>query len=123
MKRGGGTTAGEAQRALRNTIAFSTFAAAAGLAALTVSGHPRAGLALAAGLLVGSVNGLWARRSLGSELSFRATSLGRLAVLSAAGLAIGFALGTDVAWLTLAGLAVAQLALAGAALREMVAGR
>ena len=123
MKRGGGTTAGEAQRALRTTIAFCTGGAAVALVALSVAGHLRGGLALAAGLLVGSVNGLWARRSLGSELSFRAASLGRLGVLSAAGLAIGFALGTDVAWLTLAGLAVAQLALAGAALREMVAAR
>lgn len=77
-------------------------------------------MALAAGVVIGSVNGLWAQRSLGSEIPFRAASLGRLAVLSAVGLAVGFALGTDVAWLTLIGLAVAQLILAGAAFKEML---
>ena len=49
-----------------------------------------------------------------------ATSLGRLAVLSAAGLGIGFLLGSDVAWLVLLGLAAAQVLLAIAAAREML---
>ena len=113
----------ESERALRTTVALSAAAAALAVCALTLLGHPRAGLALGAGLLIGSVNGMWARRSLGSEISFRATSLGRLGILSAAGLAVGFALGTDVAWLALAGLAAAQLLLAGSALREMLAHR
>lgn len=123
MKRGGTTTPTEAQRALRTTVALSVAVAVLAVCALTAGGHARAGVALAAGLLVGSLNGLWAQRTLGSELSFRATSLGRLAVLSAAGLAVGFAIGTDVAWLTLAGLAGAQLLLAGSALREMLGHR
>lgn len=123
--RGGGetSTVTTAQRALRHTVAFSAGTALLAMCVLTLAGHPRAGLALGAGLLVGGLNGLWAQRTLGSEISFRATSLGRLGVLSAIGLAIGFALGTEVAWLTLAGLAAAQLMLAGSALAEMLARR
>ncbi len=110
----------EAQRALRSTVAVSIAFAALALCGLTAWGHTRAGVALAAGLVIGSFNGLWARRTVGSEIPFRAASLGRLAVLTAIGLAVGFALGTDVVWLTLVGLAVAQLILAGAALKEML---
>ena len=120
MKRGGIPTPSEAQRALRRTVALSIGVAALAVCALTITGHTRAGVALAAGLLLGSLNGAWAQRTLGSEISFRAASLGRLGVLSALGLATGFALGTDVVWLPLAGLALAQLVLAGSALKEML---
>jgi hypothetical protein len=101
------------------SVAFAALA----LCGLTASGHTRAGIALAAGLVIGSFNGLWARRTVGSEIPFRAASLGRLAVLSAIGLAIGFALGSDVAWLTLIGLAIAQFILAGAAFKEILSNR
>lgn len=67
-------------------------------------------LSLAAGLLMGAANGALARRALGLGLGFAMTSLGRLAIVSAAALAAGFLIGSPVA--ALAGVAVAQLTLA-----------
>lgn len=93
--------------------------AAAALVVLSVTGHPRAGAAAAAGVLIGSVNGHLALRSLTSGASFRIASLGRLAALSVAGVGIGLLLGTDVVYLTIGGLAVAQLVLAAAAAYEV----
>jgi hypothetical protein len=92
-------------------------AAVAAFASLTVAGRPRAGAALAAGLLLGSLNGFLARKSLGLDASFRATSLGRLALLSLAGLAIGWPLGLENVPLVLVGLGAAQLLLAGLAVK------
>jgi hypothetical protein len=75
-------------------------------------GSWRGGVALALGLLVGSVNGLLARRALGLDVSFRVTSLGRLVVLSVAGLGLGALLGLPFVPLVLIGIAAAQLVLA-----------
>ena len=107
-------------RALRVTAASAAGLGAAALVVGLALGSGRIGLALAVGLLLGSVNGLLAVRGLTSGLPMSATSLGRLAMLSAAGLGIGFLLGSDVAWLVLLGLAAAQVLLAIAAAREML---
>jgi hypothetical protein len=48
-------------------------------------------------------------------------SLARLAGLSVAGVGIGYLLGVDMIWLVVAGLALAQLALSAAAIREVLA--
>jgi len=87
-------------------------AVAAGLAL----GAWRGGLAVALGLAVGAVNGFLARRALGLEASFSLTSMGRLAVLSVAGLGLGALLGGfQYVALVLIGIAAAQLVLAVAA--------
>jgi hypothetical protein len=99
------------------TFAACALAAAVALAALAVAGRPRAGVALAAGLLIGSTNSWLARRSLGMELSFRVASLGRLAALTIVGLGVGLLLGVRNAPLTVVGLGVAQLLLASLAAR------
>jgi len=99
----------------RRTCGLCALAAAAALLAFAVAGRPTAGLALAAGLLIGSLNCWLAQRSLGLDVSFRVASLGRLAVLTAAGLGVGFALGAQNAPLTIIGLGAAQLVLAGLA--------
>ena len=109
----------------RNPV-FTTLIACAALAiaalALTaLLGHPRVGLALAAGTMIGSTNGFLAERALSLGGGFRATSLLRLAVLSAAGLGAGVLIGRDVAWWSLIGLATAQLVLALMAARAVVA--
>jgi len=78
-----------------------------------VAGHPRPGLAFAAGLLIGSANGFLTLRALALGTAFPATSVLRLVILSAAALAAGALLGFDVAWLALLGVAAAQLILAG----------
>lgn len=84
-----------------------------------MAGLPRAGVAIAAGLVIGSINGHLALRSLRSDASFRIASLGRLGALSAAGVGVGFLLGSDVVYFTVAGLAVAQLILAAVAAIEV----
>lgn len=108
----------------RNPVQTTAIACAAmALAAVAVAvlfGHPRIGLALAAGLLVGSANGVMIGRSLAGGMPFQAASLGRLGILSAAGLGIGFLIGTDVVAWTLFGLAGAQLVLAGAGVGAMI---
>lgn len=98
----------------------ATFAVCAGGAALAIPaaallGAPALGLALAIGLLLGSVNGFMARRALAAELDFRLTSLGRLLVLSVAGLGLGFLLGMAAAPWVLVGIGLSQLALAAVA--------
>jgi hypothetical protein len=93
-----------------------------GLVALALAGRPRAGVALAAGLLIGSVNSWLARRSLRLNVGFRTASLGRLAVLTIVGLGVGLMLGVQNAPLTVVGLGVAQLLLAGVAARAAVEG-
>ena len=103
---------------LTTVIACAAMALAASVIGV-VLGHPRAGFALAAGLLVGSANGYLAERAVGLGVAFLATSLGRLVTLTAVGLGAGLLLGIDVAWLTLVGLAAAQFVLAAAAIREV----
>ena len=100
-------------------IACAALAAVA-LVILAGSGRPGAGLALAAGLLIGSVNGHLARAALALDASFRATSLGRLAVLSAAALGFGLLLGWETAWIAVLGVAAAQMVLAAAAALQAV---
>ena len=92
--------------------------AGAALAGLTVAGRPLAGAALAAGLIIGSANAWLARKSLAIDASFRAASLGRLAVLTAAGLGVGSLFGLQNVPLTIVGLGVAQLLLAGLAAKS-----
>jgi len=92
-------------------IACAAMAIAA-FAAGSSAGHPRAGLALAAGLLIGSANGFLTLRALALGTAFQMTSILRLALLSLAGLGAGAMLGLDVAWLSLLGVAAAQLVLA-----------
>ncbi len=118
MKRGGAGKDGPAH-ALQVVLWGCLGTAVAALAVFPATGHPRAGVAAAVGLLIGSVNGHLALRSLTSGASFRIASLGRLSVLSVAGVGIGLLLGTDVVYLTIGGLAVAQLVLAGAAAYEV----
>ena len=111
------------RRALRTVVAACWGGALVAVVATAVAGVPRAGLALAAGLVIGSLNGHLAVRALASEVSFRVSSMGRLAMLTAAALGAGFLLGTDVVWLALAGVALTSLVLAGAGLREALAAR
>ena len=111
------------RRALRTAAGACWAGAVAAGLLFAVAGAPRAGLALAAGLAIGSFSGELALRSLGSEVSFRLTSMGRLAALTAAAVGAGFLLGADVVWLAVAGVALASLALAGAGLREALAAR
>jgi len=97
---------------LQRTVAGCAAAAALAVLALALAGHWLSGVALAIGLVMGSANGFLARRALGSDLGFRATSLGRLAVLSAAGIGAGLLLGLQTLPLVIIGIGLAQLVLA-----------
>jgi hypothetical protein len=112
----------EVQRTLRTTLAICLCAAFLSFAVLAVAFGFRPGAALAAGLLIGSANGFLADHALRLG-SFRMFSLARLAGLSAVGVGVGYLLGVDVIWLVVVGLALAQLALSAAAIREVVAHR
>jgi hypothetical protein len=100
----------------------ATASAAAAVVALVVAGLAgswAAGLALALGLVLGGLNAALVARSLGAGSGFRATSLGRLALLSLVGLGIGFAAFPAAAWLVPIGLGAAQLILVALSAREL----
>ena len=94
------------------TVVVCTAGALLAVTIGTALGSWRGGVAVALGLLVGSVNGFLVRRSLGADAGFRMTSLGRLAILSAIGLLLGALLGLPFVPLVLLGIAAAQLVLA-----------
>jgi hypothetical protein len=109
-----------ADRAAALTGAACLLAAALATVVGFAAGRPGAGAALGVGLALGSANAFLARWSLGRGASPSVASLGRLAALSAVGLGIGMLLLPAYAWLVPAGLGLAQLVLAGAALKELV---
>lgn len=82
------------------------------VALAAIGGHTVTGVAIAAGCLLGSVNGPLARRALASDLGFRSSSLLRLALTTAAGILVGALLGRHEIFFVLVGLGAAQLTLA-----------
>jgi hypothetical protein len=94
-------------------------ASALAVVVAALQGRLLAGVALAVGLLVGSVNGGLARRSVVSGLPFTTTSFARLLALTTAGLLAGVLLGFEEVWLAVLGLGLAQLLLAGVAAFEV----
>ena len=109
------------QRLVRNAMVLSGLAAAAVLVFGVAVGQFRVGLAIAIGLIVGSMNGLLVQRSIRLGMGFTALSLARLMVLTAVGLGIGLLIGLAQVWLVVVGMALAQLVLAGFAVREALA--
>ena len=108
----------EPVRALRTAVIAAAGSALVVLASFALVGDWRYGAALASGLLLGSLNGPWTYLSLRLDLPFRAHSVTRLAVLSAAGIGIGLLIAPATIWMVAIGLAAAQLLLAAASLRE-----
>ena len=87
-------------RLIRNTVVASGIAAASVIAFGFATGQAKNALAFAIGLL----------------------SLVRLLVLTGLGLGIGLVIGLSQVWLVVGGIAVAQLVLAGFAVREALTG-
>ncbi|MGP8161996.1 MAG: hypothetical protein ACLQGJ_12395 [Candidatus Dormibacteria bacterium] len=108
------------RHALNVTAAACTGMAVVALVVAAALGQPLAGVALALGLLLGGANGFLAVRLLGLGVAFAATSLLRLMILTLLAIGSGFVLGWDRAILVAAGMAVAQLVLSGASLREVL---
>ena len=86
----------------------------------TIAGHPGLGLGLAVGLAVGAGNGYAADRLLLVGVPFVATSMLRIIVRTLVALVAGLAFGFGPAVPVVAGLAAAQLILAGSAVVESV---
>ena len=87
---------------------------------LAIAGEVRAGVAVALGLVLGSVNGLVAQRALDSGVSVRLSSLPRLAILTIAAIGGGLLIGVSYAWLVILGVAGAQLVLVVVAARSLL---
>ena len=92
----------------RVCLAGGLLSTAAGVA----TGHWLPGLALAVGLLIGSLNGFLIRQTVRFELSFRLTSGLRLLALTAAAIGLAAIIDMSLVLFTLAGVAVAQVVLA-----------
>lgn len=111
---------GQMDPTLRLAVLLTGCLAVVALLAAALIGQLRAGLEVDIGLLVGSANGPLIQRSVLLGARFGVLSLGRLLLLSVIGLAIGLALGASLAWLVIAGMAVAQIALAAAGAWRLV---
>ena len=85
-------------------------------------GQLRAGLEVDIGLFIGAANGPMIQRSVMLGVRFGVLSWGRLLLLSVIGLGIGLALGSNLAWLVIAGIAAAQFVLAMAGAWRLVRG-
>ncbi len=85
-----------------------------------MAGHATFGVGLAVGLAVGAGNGYAADRLFSVGVPFVATSMLRIIVLTLVALASGLIFGFGPAVPVVAGLALAQLILAGSAVVESV---
>jgi hypothetical protein len=97
---------------LRITVSVCLVAALLSATLGSAVGQRGPALALAGGLLIGSCNGYLARGAVGAELDFRATSVVRLLLLSAAALAFAALIDVSAMPFAIAGLGLAQVALA-----------
>ena len=117
-----GAADSEAEHAAGLTAVTCIVAALVAFVIGSAAAHPREGLALGAGLALGSGNGHLARRLLGSLVPFGASSIGRLVMLSVVAIGVGFVMGVDVMWLVVLGLGLAQLILAFVSARAVLSG-
>ena len=113
-------TAAAPRHALNITAATCGGAAVVALVVAAVLGQPIGGVALALGLVLGAGNGYLAVRMLAFGVAFAATSLLRLMILTMLAILSGFVLGWERAILVALGMAVAQLVLSAASLREVL---
>jgi len=111
---------GPADPTLRLAMLATGGLALAVLLVAILIGQLRAGLEVDIGLFVGAANGPMIQRSVMLGARFGVLSMGRLLLLSVVGLGIGLALGASLAWLVIAGIALAQIVLAGAGAWRMV---
>lgn len=105
---------------MRTAVLATAMVAVVVLAGMAAIGRLRAGLALDLGLVIGAANGPMIQRSLQMGASFGALSVVRLLVLSILAVGLGLALSPSLAWLVLAGVACAQIVLAGAGVWGMM---
>jgi hypothetical protein len=98
------------------TIGCAALAAAIGVGCV-LTGHPAVGIGLAAGLLLGPVNGYAIQELLVRRTPFRMASLARLVAMSALVLLAAVLFGTQ-AWTVPLGIGIAQLVMVAAGVRQ-----
>jgi hypothetical protein len=102
---------------LRDTVAVSTALAVLIVIASLIAGHLTIGIGLAAGLVIGSMNGHLLAALMARDMPFVAGSLTRMAIVSAVAVLAAFLLGSQ-AWAVLLGVGAAQLVMVGAGIRQ-----
>ena len=102
---------------LKESVAVSAAAALIAVLAGAVLGHPTVGAGLAAGLLIGSLNGHALAALMVRGTPFVASTVVRLTAFSVAAIAVAIVLQSD-AWAVLLGVAAAQAVLVAAAIRR-----
>jgi hypothetical protein len=102
---------------LRETVAASAAAAAVAILSGAVLGHFSTGAGLAAGLLIGSLNGHALAALMARGAPFLASTMLRLAAFSAVAIAVAIMLRSD-AWTVLVGVAAAQGLLVATSIRR-----
>jgi len=113
---------GSGVRKAQSSILGETVVACATLGLVTaaaagVAGHTSFGIGVAAGLLIGSINGYLMVALLDQNASFLFASLMRLAILSAVALGAALLLQSS-AWTILLGVGAAQLVMVAAGVRQ-----
>ena len=98
------------------TIGCAVLAAAI-VVATTLAGHIGFGIGLAAGVLLGSLNGYVIQGMLARRTPFRTASLMRLVAFSSLVLIAALVFGTQ-AWTVPLGIGLAQLVMVGAGVRQ-----
>lgn len=106
------------QRALALATRISVVVGAVALVALIAAGRPLLGLLAAAGVAIGVVNNRLADRAVGVGAPFLVTSGFRILGMTVLVIAVFVVLHSAAAIALAGGLAVAQLSLSAAALRE-----
>jgi hypothetical protein len=102
---------------LKTTVTVCAALAAAIVAGSALTGHMSVGLGIAAGLLLGSLNGYLIQALLGRGTPMVAGSLLRLVMFSSIVLVAALMLGTAV-WTLPLGIGIAQLVMVGAGIRQ-----
>jgi hypothetical protein len=102
---------------LKMTVTACGLLAAAIVAGAALMGHLSLGVGIAAGLLLGSLNGYFLQALLGRGTPMVAGSLLRLAMFSLLAIGLALMLGT-AAWTVPLGIGIAQLVMVAAGVRQ-----
>lgn len=111
--------AGETGRLVYHSTVACMVAAVLVVIGAAIAGRPAAGAALAIGMVIGAANGHIARWLLDIGVPFGVTSLARITTLTMIAVAVGAIFGFSRVFLVVLGLGIAQLIMAGSALREL----
>ena len=114
-----GTTAGETGRLVRLSTIGCFAGAVLAVVIASLTGHPLAGVAVAAGVVIGSLNAHATRWLVSMEVPVAATSMLRITTLTIIAVGAGMLIGFWRVWLVVLGVGVAQLVMAASALREL----